>query len=44
MAEELTGKIAEAIDKYFENFENFKNEFSSAAASQFGSGWAQAGK
>ena len=33
-----TGKIAEAIDKYFENFENFKNEFSSAAASQFGSG------
>ena len=35
-----TGKIAEAIDKYFENFENFKNEFSSAAASQFGSGWA----
>ena len=33
-----TGKIAEAINKYFENYENFKNEFSSAAASQFGSG------
>ncbi|MEC9303241.1 MAG: superoxide dismutase [Bacteroidota bacterium] len=35
-----TGKIAEAINKYFESYENFKNEFSSAAASQFGSGWA----
>ena len=35
-----TGQIAEAINKHFDSFENFKDKFSSAAASQFGSGWA----
>lgn len=35
-----TGAIAEAIDKAFGSFENFKDEFSKAAATRFGSGWA----
>ena len=34
------GKIGEAINETFGSFENFKNEFSKAAASRFGSGWA----
>ena len=34
------GKIGEAINETFGSFENFKDEFSKAAASRFGSGWA----
>ncbi len=37
---EPKGAIAEAINKDFGSFENFKNQFSEAAAKQFGSGWA----
>ncbi|MBC7661449.1 MAG: superoxide dismutase [Fe] [Chitinophagaceae bacterium] len=35
-----TGKIGEAITKNFGSFENFKEQFSEAAKTQFGSGWA----
>ena len=34
------GSLAEAIDRDFGSFENFKDEFSKAAATRFGSGWA----
>ena len=34
------GALAEAIDRDFGSFDNFKNEFSKAAATRFGSGWA----
>ena len=34
------GKIAAKIDADFESFENFVNEFKTAATTQFGSGWA----
>ena len=34
------GKLAEAIDRDFGNFGNFKDEMTQAAASLFGSGWA----
>ncbi len=34
------GELAEAIDTAFGSFESFKDEFSTAAATQFGSGWA----
>ena len=34
------GELAEAIDHAFGSFEAFKEEFSNAAATQFGSGWA----
>ena len=35
-----TGAIAAAIDKSFGSFAEFKTKFSTAAATQFGSGWA----
>lgn len=35
-----TGALAEAIDDAFGSFDAFKEEFSKAAATRFGSGWA----
>jgi superoxide dismutase, Fe-Mn family len=35
-----TGDLADAINKTFGTFEIFKDEFSKAAATRFGSGWA----
>jgi Fe-Mn family superoxide dismutase len=35
-----TGKIAEAINGAFGNFDDFKKQFNDAAAKRFGSGWA----
>ena len=37
---EPSGDLAAAISKDFGSFENFKEEFSKAAATRFGSGWA----
>ena len=37
---EPSGKLAEAINKEWGTFENFKKEFSNAAITLFGSGWA----
>jgi Fe-Mn family superoxide dismutase len=37
---EPTGKLAEAINKAFGSFAAFKEQFTKAAATQFGSGWA----
>ncbi|MBT8321457.1 MAG: superoxide dismutase [Eudoraea sp.] len=34
------GDLAAAIDESFGSFDNFKEQFSSAAATRFGSGWA----
>lgn len=35
-----SGELAAAIDKAFGSFDNFKDQFSKAAATRFGSGWA----
>lgn len=37
---EATGAVGEAITKTFGSFDAFKDAFSNAAATQFGSGWA----
>jgi len=37
---EPKGALAEAINKYFGSFADFKTKFSEAAGKQFGSGWA----
>lgn len=37
---EPKGALAEAINKDFGSFDEFKNQFTSAAEKQFGSGWA----
>lgn len=37
---EPTGELAEKINETFGSFEGFKDEFSKAAATRFGSGWA----
>ncbi|KTD76453.1 superoxide dismutase [Fe] [Legionella waltersii] len=37
---EPKGKIAEAINKHFGSFSAFKEQFTQAAATTFGSGWA----
>ncbi|HVU12921.1 MAG TPA: superoxide dismutase [Phototrophicaceae bacterium] len=35
-----TGALADAINKAFGSFDNFKTQFAAAAAGRFGSGWA----
>ena len=37
---EPTGAVGEAINKTFGSYDKFKEEFSKAAATRFGSGWA----
>lgn len=37
---ELSGELADAINAEFGSFDGFKDAFSKAAATQFGSGWA----
>lgn len=36
----ISGEIKESINKFFGSFDKFKEEFTKAAATQFGSGWA----
>jgi len=38
-----TGALAEAIDRNFGSFDQFKEKFGTAAATRFGSGWAWLG-
>ena len=38
-----TGELADAINSKFGSFDNFKAEFSTAAGTRFGSGWAWLG-
>ena len=35
-----SGELLQAIESQFDSFDNFKNQFSAAAGSVFGSGWA----
>ncbi len=35
-----TGDLLDALNKYFGSFDKFKEDFSAAAATRFGSGWA----
>ena len=37
---EPTGELKKKIDRDFGSYDNFRSEFTSAATSQFGSGWA----
>lgn len=37
---ELSGEIKQAVEDKFGNIKEFKNQFSAAAATRFGSGWA----
>ena len=36
----FSGEVARAVKQRFNSYENFKNQFSTAAATLFGSGWA----
>jgi Fe-Mn family superoxide dismutase len=38
--DEMSTELKDAIEKSFGNFQDFKSQFSNAAASRFGSGWA----